>query len=192
MSSITILAIGLAFIGGFVASGAYKKNKKTSPETGHFLEEAMRLGLAEIQISRFALENSNSINVKIYAQRMVDDYTNINQHLAEIASAREVAIPDVEKYDNIAAISAKKDTQLDNYYVNQQIGHHAEMEALFNTAKSSSDSLIRTLIAVRLAQISTHRELAEALANSCFANTIPTSSTQNPTAAVVEEPDYKI
>lgn len=123
---------------------------------------------------------------------MVDDYTNINQHLAEIASARQVAIPDVEKYDNIAAISATKDTQLDNYYVNQQIGQHAEMETLFNTAKNSSDPLIRKLIAVRLAQISTHRELAEALANSCFANTIPTSSTQNPTAAVVEEPDYKI
>jgi len=79
------LLVGAAFVAGATLT---KLIKVRDIDLQNFLDEALAKGFSEIQSARLALEKSNSTNVKIFAQRTMDDYNTFNQRLIEIGKKK--------------------------------------------------------------------------------------------------------
>lgn len=58
-----------------------------------FVENAAHAGHAEVRASRLALSKATNPDVKNFAQRMIDDHTQANQKLRQIAMANRIDVP---------------------------------------------------------------------------------------------------
>lgn len=190
MHARNILLIGTAFAAGFLLT---KLKEHQESDLGSLLKDAMSKGVAEIQNAKFALEKSNSTNIKVFAQRMIDDHTALNQQLIDIAHSHNIPIPDIEQYPDIAKpylIAFNSDDSFDEDYVNHQLNSHQDMIELFRKFGRSNDAGIREFLSRILDQLGHHLQMAQDLDATFRTNNIPTSSPQN--TDFVEEPDYKV
>lgn len=184
------LLIGAAFVAGATLT---KFIKGRDIDLQNFLHAALARGFSEIQNARLALEKSNSINVKIFAQRTMDDYSTFNQRLIEIAQKKALSVPAIEDYQHAAqpyVIRPSHEESFDENYVNHRLNSHKEMLKLFRLTGRSNDPLLREFLSNTLDQLNHHLRMAQGLAETLHSNTIPTTSPQS--ADFVEEPDYKI
>jgi len=184
------LIVGAAFVAGATLT---KLIKSKDIDLQNFIDEALAKGFSEIQSARLALEKSNSTNVKIFAQRTMDDYNTFNQRLIEIAQKKALPVRVTEDYQRAAepyVIRTNRKESFDERYVNHRLNSHKEMLKLFRLTGRSSDPLLREFLSNTLDQLDQHLRLAQELAETLHSNTIPTSSPQS--ADFVEEPDYKI
>lgn len=183
------LLIGAAFVAGATLT---KFIKDRDIDLQNFLDEALARGFSEIQSARLALEKSNSTNVKIFAQRTMDDYNTFNQRLIEIAQKKALAVPAVEDYQHAAQpyVMHPGTDSFDENYVNHRLNSHKGMIKLFRWTGRSNDPLLREFLSNTLDQLDHHLRMAQELAETLHSNTIPTTSPQS--ADFVEEPDYKI
>src|SRR5437868_14466384 len=76
---------------GLGASSAFAQ----SP--AEFIDEASAKGIADIEASRLAHQQTTSKEVKDYTIQVIDDRTTANQHLAKIAKKLELPVADREK-----------------------------------------------------------------------------------------------
>lgn len=189
MHTKSALLVGAAFVAGATLTRFIKKDV----DLKNFINEALAKGFAEIQSSRLALEKSNSTNVKIFAQRTMDDYNTFNQRLIEIARKKAISVPAIEDYRDAAEpyiIRINNEASFDQQYVNHRLNSHKEMIKLFRLTGRSNDPLLRDFLSHTLAQLDQHLRMAQELAETLHSNTIPTTSPQ--TTDFVEEPDYKV
>ena len=189
MRAKSILLIGTAFAAGFLLT---KLTKREATNITQLIEEAIYKGFAEIQNSKLALEKSNSTNIKIFAQRMIDDHIALNQKLSEIARTKGIPTPEIEQHlDQVEPYLAfyRNDDSFDESYVDHQLNTHQDVVKLFRKIEASDDYDIRQFAARAVEQLGHHLRMAQDLADTFHTNNIPTSS---PYADFVEEPNYKI
>lgn len=82
---ISKLFLTAAFLMGLGTLSSYTLAKDTV-DAVDFVEEASASGIAEIETSKLALQKSASVDVKTFAQEMINDHTNANRELASIAA----------------------------------------------------------------------------------------------------------
>ncbi|MEO7338862.1 MAG: DUF4142 domain-containing protein, partial [Caldimonas sp.] len=58
-----------------------------------FIASAATAGMFEIQVAQLALSRTSDAAVKAYASMVIDDHTNENNELAQLASVRGVTMP---------------------------------------------------------------------------------------------------
>lgn len=184
-----ILLTGTAFAAGFLLTKLLKQSKA---DIHYLIEKAFCEGVAEIQNSKVALEKSNSTNVKIFSQRMIDDHIALNQALSNIATTKGISIPNIEQYPNkIEPYKAvyRNDENFDESYVDHQLNAHKDIIKLFRKIRTSDDPDISQFAARTLEQLNHHLRMAQDLADTFHSNNIPTSSSH---PDFVEEPNYKM
>lgn len=190
MRAKNMLLVGAAFAAGFALT---KISKRNQIDIKGFIEEALAKGVAEIFNSRLALQTSQSTNIKIFAQRMIEDHTSLNQQLHDLAKKYTVAVPDSDAQANAAKpyqIALEPEEPFDEKYVNHQLNSHREMIKLFRFIGRSEDAEIRDFLSRILDQLSHHLRMAQELADSFHSNNIPTAPAVQ--TDFVEEPDYKV
>ena len=190
MQAKDMLLIGAAFAAGFALT---KIGKQDRVNMKTFIEEALAKSASEINHSKLALEKSQSTNIKIFAQRMIEDHISLNQQLTELAQKYDLSIPDLEKQANttrIYRVEFKNEELFDQEYVNHQLNSHRDMIKLFRLIGRSEDPEIRNFLSRVLDQLSHHLRMAQELAESFHSNNIPTTPISQ--TDFVEEPDYKV
>src|SRR5690606_41584765 len=63
-------------------------------EASDFVDDASARGVAEIEMAKLALKESQAQDVKNFAQMMIDDHTKANQKLKEIAQQKNMEVAD--------------------------------------------------------------------------------------------------
>lgn len=189
MHARNIVLIGTAFAAGFLFT---KLKEQREIDIAQLVEDALHKGLAEIKNSKMALEKSNSTNIKVFAQRMIDDHTALNQQLVNLANSRNIPLPDTEHEDteNPYLMLAGSDDSFDEDYVNHQLNIHRDIIKLFRRFSRSDDTEIRDFQTRILDQLSHHLKMVQDLKATFHTNNIPTSSLSD--KDFVEEPDYKV
>jgi len=134
-----------------------------------FMTTAAQANLAEVEAGRLAAEKSNNSDVKKFAQMMVDDHSQANQQLTDLAQKKNIALPnepdDAHKKD-AGRLSDLKGAEFDRSYMTMMVQDHVKAVALFEaTAKAAKDSEVRAFAEKTVPVLKHHLDMARDLNN---------------------------
>lgn len=170
LPSVCLLAV-------IVASGATVSGQpaKTSPDLAApakvadevFVAQALRNGRAEVELSKIALTKAIRPDVKVFAQRMVDDHTKFNAELVLLARDQDVILPqDPGQPDRAALDKLEKltDEAFDRMYIEQMIADHQRaVETFTEQAQKGLDPVLKAWASKTVPALQHHLEMAREL-----------------------------
>ncbi len=146
-----------------------------------FMTEAAQGGLAEVQLGQLASQRATSDAVKQFGQRMVQDHTQANTQLKQLASQKGVTLPTTIGSENQKVkqqLSKLSKTRFDKAYINDMVKDHVKDVSLFQSeAQGGQDTDVKAFAAQTLPTLQEHLQMAKSIANP----TAP-SSTSTPTS----------
>ncbi|MEG4944168.1 DUF4142 domain-containing protein [Microcoleus sp. F4-D5] len=114
-------------------SGETAPNSLSSRDK-NFVLQAAQTGMLEVQLGKLAVERGSSARVKEYGQEMVDEHTQANQELMQLAMQKGVELPTEMSSQNKAVtdrLSGLSGTSFDTAYKQAMIESHNQAIALF-------------------------------------------------------------
>jgi len=132
-----------------------------------FVEKAGKGGKAEVALAQDAVAHATNPDVKAYAQKLVDDHTNANTQLAQIASSKGVTIPsemEVKMTKTKERLEKLTGKSFDQAFIHQMIEDHTDTIKLFEeTSKSAADADVKKFVDSTLPTLREHLTAAKGL-----------------------------
>jgi putative membrane protein len=147
---------------GTAATGTHD----VSPET--FIKNASQDGMTEVKLASIAQQNTQSEDVRKFAEKMQADHGKANSELQSIAASKHVAVPeslDAEHQAMVRELSGKKGAAFDAAYASHMVTAHDKAVALFRSAAHSQDKDISGFAAKTLPTLEHHKAMADDLAS---------------------------
>lgn len=114
--------------------------KELSDQT--FVTKAAQSNMAEIELSKLALEKAESPQVREYAQRMVTDHTKASEELKTLAQKNNLQVPqelDSKHHKAMEKLQKEEGSSFDKAYTQQMKKDHEEAVKLFESASRSTE-----------------------------------------------------
>jgi len=99
---------------------------------GEFVHDVAMMNMAEIELSRVALEKAASPDIKTFAQRMIDDHDLSGSALKSVVSGRSIDWPtqlDDKHRKDIDDLSKKQGNDFDREYAKAMVEGHQNLAA---------------------------------------------------------------
>lgn len=139
-----------------------------------FLRTAYQDGLAEIQLSRLALQKSTNTDVKNFAQRMVDEHTTVNNQIATLAQNRGLSLPTAlspSRQSLVDKLSSLSGTDFDAAYMDVNVVVHIKDVRLFRRqSEAGTNADVKSFAQSVLPSLSEHLTLAESIDKAIHPN----------------------
>ena len=148
------------------ATSATAPASDTSPET--FIKKASQDGMTEVKLASIAQQNTQSEDVRKFAEQMQADHGKANSELQSIATSKHVTVPeslDAEHQAMVRELSGKKGADFDAAYASHMVTAHKKAVALFKSAAHSQDRDISGFAAKTLPTLEHHKGMADDLAS---------------------------
>ena len=130
-----------------------------------FMTEAAKGGMAEVELSRVATTKSQNAEVKKFAQQMIQDHTNANTELKQLAGRKNVTLPtelDAEHKALRDKLSGLSGAEFDREYVNAMVADHEKSVNLFKTqADGGTDADAKAFAAKTLPKLQGHLDMVK-------------------------------
>lgn len=156
-------------------------NSGLSATDKKFMKEAAQGGLAEVELGQLATQKASSDDVKKFGQRMVDDHTKANDQLKQLASQKNVQLPqepNAKDKATKARLEKLSGAEFDKAYMADMRKDHKKDVAEFERAsKAAKDSDVKNFASQTLPTLQDHLKQAESIAP---AEKSQTSSLQQP------------
>jgi putative membrane protein len=158
------------------------------------MTQAAQGGMAEVQLAQLATQNASSDAVKDFAQRMIDQHTQVNNQLMALASQKGVTLPtaisskDQSAYNKLSKLSG---TKFDQAYIKAAgVKDHTQQVALFQReAQKGQDPDVKAFAAQVLPTIQEHLQAAKAIESG---NTTGSSMTQPSSNTNMTQPSQSL
>ena len=139
----------------------------TSSKDSNFLMDAAMAGLIEVELGRMATTQGSSDAVKQFGQRMVDDHTNANTELKQLASSKGATLPtaiDDKHQKDISKLSKLSGADFDKAYSKQMLSDHNKAVSLFEKESTKgTDADLKAFAAKTLPALQEHLQMAKSL-----------------------------
>ncbi|QIR41587.1 DUF4142 domain-containing protein [Tolypothrix sp. PCC 7910] len=146
-----------------------------------FMTEAAQGGLAEVQLGQLASQRGANNTVKQYAQRMVQEHTQANSQLQQLAKQKGVTLPTTlnsEHQQVKQQLTKLSGRNFDRQYMNHMVQDHEKTVALFQReAQEGQDADVKAFAAQTLPILQDHLQQAQSVANPGASTSTPTPST---------------
>jgi putative membrane protein len=146
-----------------------------------FMTEAAQGGLAEVQLGQLASKRGASTKVKEFGQRMVQDHTQANNQLKELATQKGVTLPTSIGSENQKVrqqLSKLSGNRFDRQYINHMLQDHKKDVSLFQReAQEGQDTDVKAFAAQTLPILQEHLQMAQSIANPTSPSSTPTPTT---------------
>ncbi|QJD57546.1 DUF4142 domain-containing protein [Pseudomonas sp. gcc21] len=164
MSTVNYIKNGmLAVILGFSASASWAQNM----DAAEFVDEATAKGIAEIEAAKLAIEQGQNPEIKSFAERMIEDHTEMNQKLKELAQEKQLEVSDdATLMDQAKAmiLEMRDGEGFDDHYASNQVNAHEQTIELFeNASKNLTDEDLKQLATDNLETLREHLAKAKEL-----------------------------
>jgi putative membrane protein len=126
-----------------------------------YLTDLAQDNMAEIQTGQMALQKSQNQEVRTFAQRMIDDHTNAQQQVQQLAQAKGVSLPtetDSKHKRDAKKLSALNGSEFDQAYLAQAglKDHQANHELLQKMQSRAKDPDLKALAGKILPVVDQH------------------------------------
>ncbi len=126
-----------------------------------FAAAATSGGLSEVSMARIALQRGSSDEVKLFAQRMINDHSKANNELINLATSKAMPLPmslEIRDRADEAILSGKTGDEFDKAYIHQQLAAHMGAVALFEAeAARGRDPQLQAWAAKMLPTLKDHK-----------------------------------
>lgn len=133
-----------------------------------FITSAAESGLAEVELSRLALQRASDPAVRDYAERMVNAHIEANQQLVGIAAEEGISTPrslSPEHEQLRQELAGLSGSAFDRRYMEAQIAEHRRAINLFEeTAEEAESAQLRRFASNTLPTLETHLQRARQVA----------------------------
>lgn len=133
-----------------------------------FVAQAIRNGRAGAELSKMALTKSLRPDVKMLAQRVVDDHTKMNAELSIIANGKKMILPDdPAQKDKMTLDRMEKLTgeAFDRMYTTQMVAdHQRDIETFKEYIEKTTDAVLKAWAMKTLTILQQHLEMAREVA----------------------------
>ena len=151
------------------ASPHQKSAMRAAEPTGgaQFVTKASQAGMAEVELSKLAINKANDAQVKSFANQMVQDHTKANEELKSIASKSGLSVAPALDPDHAATVrdlGQKSGKAFDQAYVQQMVADHQQAVSLFQQETNDSNSELAGFAGKTLPVLQHHQEMVAALA----------------------------
>ena len=138
-----VLPVALVLCSGVgLALADDDKNKEMKPLTNEsFVTKATQASLAEVELSKLALQKSQDGEVRSFAQRMVQDHEKASAELKPIAQKHGIqasAQLDAKHAKKLEELRAKSGAEFDAEYSRIMMKDHEKAVGLFSKASKST------------------------------------------------------
>jgi putative membrane protein len=155
---------------GAASSGAEKGSKGAtiSKADQNAMREMAYSNLAEIETAKIALKQSKNDQVQSFAQKMIDDHTQAQNDLKQLAQAKNVTLPtepDSKHKEAAKKMRAMEGDKFDKAYLSQGgVTDHKETHRLLDQAQNkASDPDLKALIAKMKPVVEEHLSMAQSM-----------------------------
>ena len=135
-----------------------------------FAADVARGNMAEIALSRLALDHSQNDSVKQFAQKMIDDHTAAEAELQTIATSKNLTLPttmDSKHQSAVDKLGARSATDFDREYMKTMVNDHEKMVGILQKeANSGTDTELKAFAAKTLPTVQSHLEMARSISSS--------------------------
>ena len=145
--------------------GNSTSSNPTAPEG--FMTEAAKGGMAEVELSKPATTKAKDAEIQKFAQKMIEDHTNANTELKQLAGKKNVTLPTeldaAHKAikDKLAVLSG---AEFDKEYVNAMVADHEKAVSLFKSqSESGTDADAKAFAAKTLPKLQMHLDMIKAM-----------------------------
>jgi putative membrane protein len=114
---------------GAVGTGGAGANVKSD---GDFVRDIVTKNMAEIELSRMALNHASSVDIKSFAQRMIDDHSAAGNKLKSVVAGQPIEWPaqlDDKQRKTADELAQKQGTDFDRDYVKAMVEGHQDLTA---------------------------------------------------------------
>ena len=165
-SSLGERADSAAAVGGSSAPKNETNESKIDEDGSAFMKAAALGSNMEIDLGKYAMQNSSNSKVKEFAAKMVADHTLAKSDLLKIAQRSGLVMPTEYPADvkaHMDEMMKLKGAAFDSHYVGMMVKDHAKTIALFKTAQSLRDDVLKDYATKTLPVLQTHQKLATEL-----------------------------
>lgn len=126
--------LALTLVGGGAALADTNTSKTAATGDKSFVEKAAAGGMAEVKLGKLAMDKGQSMEVKQFARKMVEDHSKANTELKQIADKENMTVPTKldEKhqavYDRLAKLNG---AEFDKEYMRAMADDHDDTVKLF-------------------------------------------------------------
>jgi len=135
-----------------------------------FVQIASASGLAEVNISKAAMQRATRDDVKSFARQMVQDHTKANMELNRLADSKRLtpaATMDAKHQDLSRQMLRLSGEEFDRQYVQSQLKDHQQAVALFeNESKNGKDEDLKAFATKTLPTLREHLEMVRKLSGN--------------------------
>jgi putative membrane protein len=132
-----------------------------------FAMTAAQDSMTEVELGRLAVQKGMSDAVKQFGQRMIDDHTNANQQLMQLASTKGMTLPtalDAKHAAMVQKFQAMNGAAFDRAYAKQMVQDHKKAVDLFQKqADRGMDTDLKAFASQTLPVLQGHLSMAQAL-----------------------------
>lgn len=130
-----------------------------------FLKKAAIGDTAEVELGQMAEQNAADPRVKAFGKRMVNDHSQNDDLLKDVAQEQHIALPtelDPEHQNAKDALSKKSGSQFDQDYMRLMLHEHQKTVAMFkHEAQSSQDATLKQFAQQSLPTLESHLQEAQ-------------------------------
>ncbi len=141
---------------------------QTTPTDKMFVENALKGGMAEVQLGQLALQKSSNDDVKQFAQHMIDDHTKMGDEMKPIAAQIGVKVPDgPSKKDKatMTKLQALNGDAFDQAYIKDMVkDHKTDLNDFKAEAADGSNPAVKNAADQGAQVISQHLHMIEQIA----------------------------
>lgn len=156
---------------GTSAAGTSDSGKSLSKADQNIVRELAQANLAEIEAGKLALSQSKNDDVKTFAQKMIDDHTQSQKDLEQLAQAKGVSLPTEPDRKHKAAakkLSALEGDKFDKQYMSQGgLKDHRDTHRMLERAQNrANDPELKALVEKATPIVGQHLTMAKEVSDS--------------------------
>jgi putative membrane protein len=133
----------------------------------NFVRKAAQGGMAEVELGKLAEQRAVNPEVKKFAERMVTDHTKANDQLKEVASSKNITLPQSLGASDEATknkLSSLSGDAFDKAYMSDMVKDHTKDVAEFRDESSSAiDPAVKNFAAETLPTLESHLKEAKSI-----------------------------